>query len=282
MIRLLGWGDEAVPPRAAAARGFVPQLEALDGRVVPSGVKIDFCLADTGVPPQVSTVTPPPDVVLLGAPASPGGAAPVQVPDAAGFHRVGDVGLEFTKTDKDKFEPYKVKMTDILTRRPIGGDVLATAPVHVPGEAWFDRAGGTDFEVLKTDKDKFEPYLQFAHGSGALAGPVQVAGGGAAGFGLVGDTGWDLAKKVKIDFVGYGAAVFGLVGGTWFDASKTDKDKFEPYAAPAGPGGASGLAGPVQVHGSGEAGLARVSIFEQFSLNNTGPDVAVHGSKWVE
>ena len=106
MIRLLGCGDGAVAPR------FVPQLEALEGRVVLSGkVKIDFEVADPGVPVQVSTV-PAPAAGLLAAPADPGGAtgatAPVHVHGSgvSGFDRVGGIWVDPAKTDKDKFEPY--------------------------------------------------------------------------------------------------------------------------------------------------------------------------------
>jgi hypothetical protein len=159
MIRLLGWGDEAVPPRAAAARGFVPQLETLDGRVVPSRVKIDFCLADTGVPAQLSTVTPVPAVSLVAAPAGQDGANAltglVNVPGSgeAGFDRVGATWFDVQKTDKDKFEPYAYKgyASDDLVGRPQNSANGLTGPVNVPGsgEAGFDRVwvGGTGWDV---------------------------------------------------------------------------------------------------------------------------------------
>lgn len=80
MTRLLGWRDE-VGPRREAARGFVPQLEALDGRVMPSvfgkSIKGDYTVASgPDVPAQVRDVSPPAAVLLT---ASDAAAGPVGV-----------------------------------------------------------------------------------------------------------------------------------------------------------------------------------------------------------
>jgi hypothetical protein len=103
MIGLLGWGEEGAAPRAAA-RGFVPQLEVLDGRVLPShfgNVKIDFALASgPGVAVQQMTESPP-GVSLLASPVNPDGASghtgPVHVLGGEGGFdpvSVGGVGQE--------------------------------------------------------------------------------------------------------------------------------------------------------------------------------------------
>jgi hypothetical protein len=112
MIRLLGRGDEAGPPRAAADAGFVPRLETLEARValstwsVGKKVKIDFAVANPDVPAQVSTL-PPPAVGVAPPPADADAAAGlVRVPGRAGFDRGGGHGFDPAKTDKDKFEPY--------------------------------------------------------------------------------------------------------------------------------------------------------------------------------
>lgn len=107
MVRLLGWGDGAVSPRVSAAPGFVPQLEALDGRVVPSHtgkVKIDFAIANPDVPAHVSTL-PPPAADLAAAPAPPDGTTGlVHFPGSgeAGFEHVwvGGAGRDFAAADK--------------------------------------------------------------------------------------------------------------------------------------------------------------------------------------
>jgi hypothetical protein len=77
MNGLLSWGDESVGPRAESTRGFVPNLESLESRVVLSHggkVKIDFEIANPHVPAHVSTL-PPPAVHLAAAPAGPDGAS---------------------------------------------------------------------------------------------------------------------------------------------------------------------------------------------------------------
>ena len=107
MIRLPGWGDEAVPPRAAGG-GFVPHLESLEARLVLSGkIKMDFAVANPDVPAHVSTL-PPPAVGLAPAPGGAGEAAGlVQLPGGeSGFDRGGGDWIDPAKTDKDKFEPY--------------------------------------------------------------------------------------------------------------------------------------------------------------------------------
>src|SRR5262249_14170363 len=95
MVRLLGWGDEAVSPRAAD-RGFVPRLEALDERLTPGfgKVKCDFVPASgRGVAVQQAPGRPP-AVSLLAAPTDPAGATgptgPVQVlgDGEAGFDQI--------------------------------------------------------------------------------------------------------------------------------------------------------------------------------------------------
>ena len=92
MIRLLGWGDETVPPQKAADPGFMPLLESLEARVVLSHggkVKIDFEIANPHVPAHVSTL-PPPAVDLAATPAgSDGPSGLVHVPVGQdGFDRV--------------------------------------------------------------------------------------------------------------------------------------------------------------------------------------------------
>ena len=106
MVRLLGWGDEAAAPRAATARGFVPQLETLGERVVPvANIKWGEALVSgSGVAAEQRIESPPPDVVLLGAPADPSGAngaaAPVHVQGGgeSGFVPAGGTEWNLVKT----------------------------------------------------------------------------------------------------------------------------------------------------------------------------------------
>ena len=83
MVRLLGWGDEAGTPR-----GFVPDLEVLEGRAALSlagKVKIDFALVlAPDVPVQQSTVSP--GVSQLAAPDGESGTTgTVQVDGGSGL-----------------------------------------------------------------------------------------------------------------------------------------------------------------------------------------------------
>jgi hypothetical protein len=92
----------------------VPQLESLDGRVVPAlvgKIKIDFAVANPDVPAHVSTL-PPPAVGLAAPPAGSDGLSgptgPVQVPggSAAGFERASDGGGWLNLKTGEKFHEY--------------------------------------------------------------------------------------------------------------------------------------------------------------------------------
>jgi hypothetical protein len=213
MIRLLGWGGESVPPRAAA-RGFVPQLETLDGRVVPSvsvaGIKGELTLASgPGVAVQ-QRIESPPDVVLLGAPGDPsdedGAAAAAHVPGSgeAGFHRDGGTWYDIAKTDKDKFEPY-------LTRGDFapgsGSGVAVQQRIESPPPAVGLVAAPASPE-----------------GADGLTAPVHLPGSGEAGFDRVAGTLGE-GKKVKIDFCVADEAGFDQIraGGTGWDAAGHEK-----------------------------------------------------------
>jgi hypothetical protein len=174
MIRLLGWGGEAASTRATS-RGFVPQLETLDGRVMPSvtvaGIKGEFTLASgPGVAAQQRIEAPAPaDQYSLNV-----ATAPVHLPGSgeAGFVSVAGTWGE-GKTVKIDFcvaDPGVAAQVSTVAPAPAVGLVAtpagpdgansATAPVHVhgSGDSDFHRDGRTWFEPAKTDKDKFEPH----------------------------------------------------------------------------------------------------------------------------
>jgi hypothetical protein len=109
MIRLLGWGGEAAS--TGSTRGFVPQLETLDGRVLPSvtvaGIKGEFTVASGPGVAAVVSLAPPPGAGLVAAPVDQfslnGATAPVHVPGSgeAGFVSVAGTWGEGKKVKID-------------------------------------------------------------------------------------------------------------------------------------------------------------------------------------